>query len=69
MSIGKRPHKIDVQYDGTKNLTTELKNGNVEIYTSEESIDYKSAVNIQDPKMLIPILAGCILLKILPEIS
>ena len=50
MSIGKRPHKIDVQYDGTKHITTELKDGKVELSTSEDSIDYKSAVNIQDPK-------------------
>lgn len=54
MSIGKRPHKTDVQYDGTKNLTTELKEGKVEISTSEDSIDYKSAVNIQDPNSANP---------------
>lgn len=48
MSIGKRPHKTDVQYDGTKHITTELNNGKVEVTTSEDSIDYKSAVNIQD---------------------
>ena len=54
MSIGKRPHKTDVQYDGTKNLTTELKDGKVEVSTSENSINYKSAVNIQDPNSANP---------------
>ena len=54
MSIGKRPHNKDIQYDGTKKLTTEFKDGKVEVSTTEDSIDYKSAVNIQDPNSANP---------------
>ena len=54
MSIGKRPHKTDIQFDGDKYLKTELVNSKVEVTTSENSIDFKKQVNIQDSESEAP---------------